>query len=255
MVPKRTASRRTVHDALHGMSWIRDIRGVATAEVISEFLNLCTIISGMELHQDTPDIHYWRLSGSRIYSAKSAYEALFQGFIGFEPWQRIWKSWAPAKCRFFMWLVAHDRCWTADRLARRNLPRPENCLLCDQEEETIDHILVGCVFARQFWRILLQRVGMAELAPQLSAERFQGWWSSVEAMVDNTARKGLNSLIILGAWTLWKHRNDCVFNGASLQLSTALNMAGEKIRWWELTRARALSSLTGREETLAGSNQ
>ncbi|GJN04465.1 hypothetical protein PR202_ga22015 [Eleusine coracana subsp. coracana] len=55
------------------------------------------------------------------------------------------------------------------------------------------------------------------------------WWSSVEASVDKAARKGLNSLIILGSWTLWKHRNDCVFNGASPNLSTALAMAGKEI--------------------------
>ena len=45
----------------------------------------------------------------------------------------IWKSWAPGKCKFFMWLVAHDKCWMADRLARKGLPHPEHCLLCDQE--------------------------------------------------------------------------------------------------------------------------
>ena len=29
---------------------------------------------------------------------------------------------------FFLWLVAHDRCWTADRLARRGLPHPERIM-------------------------------------------------------------------------------------------------------------------------------
>ena len=45
------------------------------------------------------------------------------------------------------WLVTHNKCWTVDRLARRGLPHPEFCPLCDQEEETIDHLLVHCVFA------------------------------------------------------------------------------------------------------------
>jgi hypothetical protein len=34
------------------------------------------------------------------------------GKILFRPWERIWKTWTPAKCRFFLWLVAHKRCWT-----------------------------------------------------------------------------------------------------------------------------------------------
>jgi hypothetical protein len=30
--------------------------------------------------------------------------------------KRIWNTWAPARCKFFMWLTAHGWCWTADRL-------------------------------------------------------------------------------------------------------------------------------------------
>jgi hypothetical protein len=78
-----------------------------------------------------------RGSSSGCYSAKSAYDVLLYGATGFEHWKRIWKSWAPPKCRFFLWLVAHNRCWTADRLARRNLDHPEACFFCDQEMETI----------------------------------------------------------------------------------------------------------------------
>jgi hypothetical protein len=97
-----------------------------------------------------PDRHIWRLSSSGEYTAKSAYDALFEGALSFAPYERIWKSRVPPKCRFFMWLVAHNRCWTADRLARRGLPHPDRCLLCDQEKENIQHLLIGCLFARQF---------------------------------------------------------------------------------------------------------
>jgi len=31
-------------------------------------------------------------------------------------------------------------------------------------------------------------------------------------------QKGLNSLIVLGAWTLWNHRNRCVFYGITPNL-------------------------------------
>ena len=48
----------------------------------------------------------------------------FNGAVNFEPWEFIWKSWVPKKYQFFLWLAAHDRCWTADTLTRRGLPHP-----------------------------------------------------------------------------------------------------------------------------------
>jgi hypothetical protein len=30
---------------------------------------------------------------------------LLQGAITFDPWERIWKTWAPNKCCFFLWQV------------------------------------------------------------------------------------------------------------------------------------------------------
>ena len=65
-----------------------------------------------------------------------------------ETWERIWKSWAPCKCKFFVWPVAHDRCRIADRLAKRGLSHPERCPHCDQEKETISPLLLSCIFTR-----------------------------------------------------------------------------------------------------------
>jgi len=55
------------------------------------------------------DKHVWNLSSSGQYTAKSAYDAQFHGAVSFGPWERIWKSRAPAKCRFLLWPVAHNR--------------------------------------------------------------------------------------------------------------------------------------------------
>ncbi|GJN40508.1 hypothetical protein PR202_gb29730 [Eleusine coracana subsp. coracana] len=150
MVPKRVGNKRTIHEALIDMMWIQDIHGVASFDVRLEFIKLCDIISDITLQPGVADVHFWRLSSSGQYSASSAYEAQFQGSVQFSPRERIWKTWAPGKCRFFLWLATNNRCWTADRLARRNLPHPERCPFCDQEDKTIHYLLVGCVFARQF---------------------------------------------------------------------------------------------------------
>jgi len=55
------------------------------------------------------------------YSAKSAYDGILACFLVWcssDLGKESGKTWAPAKCKFFMWLVAYNRCWTADCLAR-----------------------------------------------------------------------------------------------------------------------------------------
>jgi hypothetical protein len=76
-----------------------------------------------------------------------------------------------------MWLVEHNRCWTADRLARRSMDHLDCCPLCDQQEEMINHLLFSCVFARQFWDGLLSVVDLQELVLQVEAS-FEEWWSA-----------------------------------------------------------------------------
>jgi hypothetical protein len=148
LVPKRKSNKRTVLEALTNDKWVEDLQGDVSVEALMEYLTFWDLLQEVELQQDSQDKLIWRLSPTGVYSASSAYEALFQGAVLFGPFERIWKSWAPPKCRFFMWLVAHQRCWTADWLAKRGLPHPDFCPLCDQEEENIQHLLVGCLCKR-----------------------------------------------------------------------------------------------------------
>jgi hypothetical protein len=64
---------------------------------------------------------------------------------------------------------------------------------------------------------------------------------------------GLNSLIILGAWTIWMHRNDCVFNGAIPRLSRALNLAREEALLWSIAGAKGLCPCTQLRMMVRGS--
>jgi hypothetical protein len=82
------------------------------------------------------------------------------------------------------------------------------------------------------------------LSPQPEDSSFLHWWEKASRAVTGPARKGLNSLFILGAWVLWKHRNRCVFDVAAPNLAAALSQAGEERLFWELARARGIASLT-----------
>ncbi|GJM91707.1 hypothetical protein PR202_ga08111 [Eleusine coracana subsp. coracana] len=61
-------------------------------------------------------------------------------------------------------------------------------------------------------------------------------------------RKGLNSLIILGAWILWKHRNSCVFEGDHSSIQKLMSDFSNEKQLWHLAGARLLQALGPGEE-------
>lgn len=248
LVSKRNASKRLVSEALPNHAWIVDLQGALGVTALTEYLKLWDILSTFVLQPDIEDRHIWRLSTSGQYSAKSAYWGFFQGSVHFESWEHIWKSWAPGNCSFFLWLVAHDKCWTADRLARRGLQHHPRCLLCDQEPESINHLLAACVFSRQFWFQLLQKVGLQRCCPHPGEASFMDWWRRSSDSVSGLVRHGLNSIIILGAWFLWRHRNRCVFDGAAPDLLGLQVLAEDELKLWALAGAKGISHVTAGAE-------
>jgi len=118
LVPQRFRNR-TVAAALHDQQWPSDLQGGLSMIGLFEYFQLWDIIQDFMLSPNE-DSHSWRFETSGVFTTKSAYRAFFHGSINFEPWRRIWKTWAPPKCKVFLWLAVRDRCWTADRLAKRN---------------------------------------------------------------------------------------------------------------------------------------
>ena len=142
----------------------------------------------------------------------------------------------------FGWLAMRNRCWTADHLQKRGLPHPERCPLCDQEDENIQHTLISCVFARQFWYAILQPINLSRLRPTRSVN-FADWWKHAERRLPKQHRKGFNSLCILGALILWKHRNACVFEGAP-NLQVAVQAFKDESHLWQFLGAEKLTALS-----------
>ncbi|GJN09731.1 hypothetical protein PR202_ga27762 [Eleusine coracana subsp. coracana] len=106
-VPARIRNKRTVAEAFIDDSWTQDVQGSLLMEGTIQLFRLWDCLMNIDLN-DNDDQHVWRLDASGCYSAKSAYKAYFRGAITFEPWTRVWKSWAPPKCKMFF-MVDHQK--------------------------------------------------------------------------------------------------------------------------------------------------
>lgn len=229
VVRPRLLHTRTVRDGVHG-AWLMDVGLDLGEEAISEFLVLWTRLQGFHLEENVEDSLVWNWSKDGVYSARSAYRNLFAGKT-VEPLARqIWGSRAPGKCKFFAWLAANDRCWTADRLERRGLPHPSRCPLCDLEPETLAHLLLGCVFARQVWEVVLVAWNREGWRPSADAD-IRAWWAGITGL--HGVAKDLRTAVTLVFWTIWRHRNDVVFNGASPEVHRVVACIWEEVVRWE----------------------
>jgi hypothetical protein len=232
MVKKRAIKHRTVSQAVAG-EWWHDVSPNMTALALQEFLMLVDRVGRTEVSVGIEDKIAWRWEGDGCFSARSAYRAFFAARTLDPAATQIWKSRAPPTTKVFAWLAAKNRCWTADRLQRRQMPHPAACPLCDQEPETINHLILGCVFARQVWARIIGNWGQMVWMPTQEA-KLVDWWTEINPPKE--ARKEVWTVITLVAWTIWTHRNDIVFNGVTPSVDVVLQRIDEEGQNWRKAR-------------------
>nr|BAJ96734.1 predicted protein [Hordeum vulgare subsp. vulgare] len=237
-IPKNRRKSRTVAEGIHGNAWARDIRGILGLQEIGQYLQLWLLVSHTTLSPE-PDKLTWKWTANGNYTARSCYQATFYGSIACRSWKLIWKGWAPSKVRFFHWLANQDRCWTAERLACHGLTHHPRCLLCDQEPETMQHLLLTCPFAKQTWHGIMSWLRLPAPVPDQDAT-LQDWWLRARDATPPLLRKALASVALLVPWMIWKHRNACVFDHVTPSLVELAAAIQDESRSWAKAGAKGL---------------
>jgi hypothetical protein len=182
-------------------------------------------------------------STNGLYYAKTAYEGFFLGTISFTPWEKIWKTWAPAKCHFFMWLAAHNRCWTTD-VWRAVAFLTQSVVLCVTKHLRWSIIsLLAAPLQENFGTISSHKWACNPflLILQMLPFMISGRGSAVTIAV--CFSQGINSLIILGAWTIWNQQNRCVFDKDTPDIAHSLSISSEEWKLWSVAGAKGISFL------------
>ena len=148
-------------------------------QVLNDYIVLWQRMQLVQLVPGTPDSFSWCFTADGVYSAAS--RLMVPCHV---PW-RIYTAWGGTgladtyqhQPRF---ACSSGRSCTIGVVLdfRRSLLPPwlPTCIFCDQLPETMDHILLGCVFARETWQhIFLVRFHLQEVV-QVQKEDFMSWW-------------------------------------------------------------------------------
>jgi len=90
---------------------------------------------------------------------------------------------------------------------------------------------------------LLNLLQLTDSVPQQNERSFADWWRRIMKRVRKPHKKGVNSLSILAAWSIWKHRNDYVLKGVSPSINTIRGDIKDDLSLWGLVSAKRLREL------------
>jgi hypothetical protein len=234
-----------VSQALCEDAWVTKIalESSFTMEHLSQFIDLWTLISNINLVPEQDDDIVWKLTPDGQYSLKSAYELQFMGATLSSMDKTVWKAWAPPKVKFFAWLANQNRIWTADRLTKRGWPNCGLCPLCKQCTETIDHLLVHCRYTTRLWGLIKVWMGLNDLQPaQWANLDMAAWWSMMAG-----GRKAMASLTLLVSWEVWNERNARVFRAKNAPPQVVFDNIKKEGRLWIIAGAKKLGEMMPRE--------
>ena len=159
-----------------------------SVEEMASFIRLWDLVQTVQLTNE-PDAIKWKWTRHGEYTAKTAsttfsLQVLTASLLG----ASIWKAEAEGKHECFAWLMVQSKLLTADNLIKRQWPCDPICSLYSQEQETADHLILQCCFAKEVWHLASlwtqDLVKMPTEGPSISA-----WWEQELAGLPKKLRR------------------------------------------------------------------
>ncbi|XP_013616901.1 PREDICTED: uncharacterized protein LOC106323300 [Brassica oleracea var. oleracea] len=95
------------------------------------------------------DTALWKQEEGRFvnrFSSKRTWEQIRNSHQACNWSKGIWFAHSTPKYSFFVWIVMRNRLQTGDKMRLWNVGIDATCILCNEDEETCDHLFFGCRF-------------------------------------------------------------------------------------------------------------
>ena len=192
-------------------NWRRCIRGGREKE---EMDSLTCLIQGVEL-KSGPDGWNWALESSGKFTVKSLRVKLDEKILGSSHEKTRWNPLVPKKVNILVWRADKDSLATRCNLDKRCIDLHSIlCPMCEDDVETLDHLMGRCSWSRNIWNLIFKWCGFSlsgdldyksvcNFVNQLSTEK--------KRMFSPFHLQCFEAIIFTSIWHIWRSRNAKVF--------------------------------------------
>ncbi|XP_058725538.1 uncharacterized protein LOC131596817 [Vicia villosa] len=110
-----------------------------------------------------------------------------------------------------LWITCHGRFSTKVRLAQFGMFQDRICSLCEEQEETIDHLFFACSITKGIWSTVLQWLNIHHTP--------QDWTHELAWITGYAKGKGWRAMLMKMAiaetiYCIWQHQNNICFDNS-----------------------------------------
>ena len=131
------------------------------------------------------------------------------------PVKIVWNPRVQPKISFFAWEASWGKVLTLDQVQKNDWTLTNRCFLCQDNEESIDHLLLHCEKTREVWNMFFTLLGVCWVFTSSVRETLVGWDG---AWVGKQRRTVWKMAPLCLFWSVWKVRNSIAFDVGVLSM-------------------------------------
>jgi hypothetical protein len=178
---------------------------------LESFSSFLDVIYAATIKNSGLDKLVWIPSLVEGFQVRSYYQVLSSSRNGDFPWKIIWKSKVPPRVAFFSWTAALGKILTVDNLRKRHIVLVSWCCMCKADGESVDHLLLHCSVAKDFWDMLFAMFGVHWVMPYRVIDLFACWPRRLGSLPRSVLWRAAPHCLM---WCIWKERNARLFEGS-----------------------------------------
>ena len=177
------------------------------------------------------DDRVWPYNKNGSYSAKSGYHKLKEEIVLVNErptsshrvdemvWKIIWQLKVPSKIQIFLWRACSNAIPVRWLLWKRRVVESPICSVCNIEEESVEHLMLGCEWTRGVWfeccpgmRICREEISTVDV-----------WLLKIYTELKGRGQERIMNDIAYVSWQIWKIRCEMVIQRKEVSIHKAID--------------------------------